>query len=519
MKWLKRIPFYPLVFALYPVLAMLAHNIAEVKPDVGWRALLVSPLLAGILWGSMNLILKDWRRSALLATLCLLVFFSYGYVYDALRGVQLAGIIIGRHRYLIAALVVMLGAGGWWLVCIKHDLDNLTPLYNLIAILLIAFPVFQLGSYSLRAAKAQSIPSDLSEPYRLKPPEGALPDIYYIILDMYARDDILKTEFGYDNMPFIQSLEKRGFYVARCSQSNYGQTSLSMASSLNMAYLSTLSNAFKPGNNDRTALVNFIKHSKVREELSALGYKTVSLSAFEPLKIEDADYYYTTNPEDLPKTGTTPLVNPFEAMLIRSTAVSVLMDLLPQAAGTLAQDVNYPFADHIQQQLYILSKLPDLPALQGPKFTLVHIQIPHPPFVFGPDGEIVTDPPPFPWVGPPIEPEYYHRIYTDQVTFINFRILSIVDQLIARSDPAPVIILQADHGTMSSSRLAIINAYYLGGHLSTGFYPGITPVNTFRLIFDRFFGGNYGLLDDRSYWSEYNTPYELVQVANNCQLH
>ncbi len=42
-----------------------------------------------------------------------------------------------------------------------------------------------------------------------------MPDIYYIILDAYTRDDILAGAYGLNNRPFLQELEERGFYPRR----------------------------------------------------------------------------------------------------------------------------------------------------------------------------------------------------------------------------------------------------------------------------------------------------------------
>ncbi len=71
-----------------------------------------------------------------------------------------------------------------------------------------------------------------------------LPDIYYIILDEYGREDKLRDEFGYDNTPFLRELTKRGFFVAKHSRSNYLQTDLSLTSSLNMRYLVSIEEDF-----------------------------------------------------------------------------------------------------------------------------------------------------------------------------------------------------------------------------------------------------------------------------------
>jgi hypothetical protein len=66
---------------------------------------------------------------------------------------------------------------------------------------------------------------------------GQMPDVYYIILDGYARGDVLEELYSFDNSDFIAALQARGFYVAEASQANYPQTAFSLASSLNMAYI------------------------------------------------------------------------------------------------------------------------------------------------------------------------------------------------------------------------------------------------------------------------------------------
>ena len=65
-----------------------------------------------------------------------------------------------------------------------------------------------------------------------------LPDIYYIIFDRYPRADSLKDFYDFDNSEFISYLETKGFYVASESNANYLKTAHSLASSLNVDYLS-----------------------------------------------------------------------------------------------------------------------------------------------------------------------------------------------------------------------------------------------------------------------------------------
>jgi len=51
------------------------------------------------------------------------------------------------------------------------------------------------------------------------------------------------------------------------------------------------------------------------------------------------------------------------------------------------------------------------------------------------------------------------------------------------------------------------NAYYLPHEGESILYDDVTPVNSFRLIFNYYFNGDYEILEDKSYWSESN-PFE-----------
>ena len=101
------------------------------------------------------------------------------------------------------------------------------------------------------------------------PQERRFPDIYYIILDGYARSDVMKSRFGFDNSGFLSHLESRGFYVARQSTANYCQTPLSLSASLNAVYLDELVQGDR--GRDQTALVGFIGKSNVVATLRPLG--------------------------------------------------------------------------------------------------------------------------------------------------------------------------------------------------------------------------------------------------------
>jgi hypothetical protein len=147
-----------------------------------------------------------------------------------------------------------------------------------------------------------------------------------------------------------------------------------------------------------------------------------------------------------------------------------------------------------------------LPATPGPIFVFAHIVSPHKPFVFGPNGEPVAE---------GIDEK---TAYRDQVTYLNSRILPLLQKIISNSPTPPIIIVQGDHGgieTAGEERMAILNAYYLPEGGNQILYETITPVNSFRLILNHYFGASYEALEDASYFSDYKSPFKYEIVPNS----
>jgi len=92
-------------------------------------------------------------------------------------------------------------------------------------------------------------------------------------------------------------------------------------------------------------------------------------------------------------------------------------------------------------------------------------------------------------------------------------VIPLVENIIHNSSTPPIIIIQSDHGAANASppeRMEILNAYYLPGGGNELLYQNISPVNTFRIIFNHYFGGDFDLLEDTSYHSEYGEVIEFI---------
>ncbi len=497
---------HPILFTAYPVIALLANNIEEIKVDIALRALLISCIMGYLLFSLLKYLLKDRLKAGISASAILVIFFSYGHLYNYLSAGNPLTMTLGRHRYLapVSILIGTLVVG--WVIRKGTNLRLINSTLNWIALAALLIPVYQIGSYEIRAQESHaSLDQNEERISALSLPDGQVPpDIYYIILDAYARDDTLLADHNLDNSPFLNQLREKGFFTARCSQSNYSQTQLSLASSLNMDYLPSLDSQYSPGNSSRVGIQDLIHNNLVRRALENLGYTTIAFeTGFKGTQWEDADLYFAPGHGVLDRMHITGRLNDFEVMLLETSAGLLITDAGGALPEIVQANLDNPRLIHRQRILYTIDKLHTLPAVPGPKFVFAHLVIPHPPYVFGSGGEF-TDYDIDADIG-----------YTNQIKFINDEFVKLIDDLINGSDVPPIILIQGDHGAIHSppsKRLLILNTYYLPGFDSDALDHNLSPVNSFRLVFNQYFGGDYDMLENNAYFSIYQKPYDLTLI-------
>lgn len=494
---LKRIPLAPFALAMFPILAMLASNAKEVSLSVVLRPLAVSLVVTLLLLILFRLILRQWDKAALVTSFLLVLFYSYGQVYHLLEGNPVAGIILGRHRYLMTLYAGVLIVGLWGLIFKLKNNSQILFIANVISLTLLAMPVVQLFIFSFQVSRQEhnAVQAAVQLDKPLEPKLQPLPDVYYIVLDSHTRNDALIEDYTVDNSTYLNEFRELGFYIADCSRSNYDYTQGSMVAALNMDYLTGLGPYLKELNSNDIWIL--LKQSRVRQLLENAGYKTVAFdTGYKWSRLEDADIYMSLGSESYSLQK----VNPFEAMLIKSSALLILTDSQNKLLRSQFKDINFPYSFHVNSQNFILEQLPQISKDPDPTFAFVHLLIPHVPFVFSSDGSIMSDPlfynGKLSW---PSDDEHLIQGYANQIEYIDQEMVEIVSTILAQSETPPIIVIHADHGLLDSNRYEILNAYYLPGDGIKDLYPNITPVNSFRIIFNNLFGTDYPLLPDVSY--------------------
>ncbi len=254
--------------------------------------------------------------------------------------------------------------------------------------------------------------------------------------------------------------------------------------------------------------------------LKPLGYEFVAFaSGYYSTEAKKADHFFSPGIS----------LDEFQATLSQTTPI-------PDVLKTVGSDI----LEHLHRGriLYTLDHLSDALEIDAPVFVFAHIIAPHPPFLFGPNGELRSSSAKTIFslndgnhlVHPNgLSADAYRGLYLDQLHYINQRIVTTLDQLLAHSDEPLIVILQGDHGPGSAlkwnnhqetdvrERHSILNAYLFPDQDYHSLYKGITPVNSFRVILNQYFGAGLGLLPDRSFFSTWGQPYTFIDVTGRVQ--
>jgi hypothetical protein len=485
------------------------------------RFLVLSIGFFSLLLFGFRVVLRDWEKAGFLSSLLSVLFYSFGHIAIALENWL-------HHRGIGFNVSVL--AWTWLLVFIMLSFlivqfrlpAKTTQLLNIISGILLVFSLSAIISFgdvnSDLNPHDEGILSQLrgeteAEASLLHVPSSELPDIYYIIFDGYVRSDYLKELYSYDNSSFINALEQRGFYIVSSSHSNYLNTNYSLNTSLNLMYFHEF-----PDRIFNKAKYNLLTNYVVNF-LQEYEYQIVVFdSGTGDTNNQDTDIFITPETTNSEERST---INAFEQFFLRTTMGLLffndqsLGNNLEKPKGLVRSNVNHELSIGRSRISYALTHLPDYSSKEGHYYLFSHIYLPHIPFLYGPDGEELSYHENLNLYWYDVEPENYIEYYTYQIDYLNHAVLDTIDMILTNSNKPVVIVLQSDHGDEKfldwdapttqgvSVRSAILNAIYYSDQVYDEFYPTMTPVNTFRVVFNHWFGTQYPLLFDKVFFHEH----------------
>jgi hypothetical protein len=498
------------------------RNLGQVSVSSVLAASLAGIAITAIMLWALRRLLRSSDVAAVIVAIMIAAFYAYGPLHDAVERISIqptaaqfiraSAILLAPHANLsLVFLLVCVGLA--WLIVrrMSRDSTRLTSACNVAAATLCTFLVARIAT----GAWQQHSPVLVQDAGEVKVGRttsvlGYNPDIYYIILDGYARADILKKYYGFDNSPFIGELERRGFSVNTNSLTNYYWTSVSLPSSLNYGYLQDIAAPLladpvtKSGTNGLGALAQLSRDNRAARFLRHRGYRFVHFQSSSPETVRNpfAD-------EEVKCAGRV-----FDDEYFRALAESSWL----QALGSLAR------TDLAQCHQLRLEALGDQAGRPGPKFVFAHLLPPHHPYLFDRDGNILKH------VTISNQFDYQARLwekksgYLEQLRYVNRTMIEVIDRIRADSERPPIIILQSDHGPnlregltpeeVQSIRLANFAAYLLPGAAANVIPGDCSPVNQFRYLFNHYFEAGLPILPHKSYLSGFRSPLDLREIES-----
>ena len=507
----------PISAAIFPILSFYKTNISDLSLNFIQNLLSYSIIGAFVFTLVIFLLVRDRNKSSLISTIFVLIFFSYGHLSDSLNNIlffQLPnGMVLGPDKLLLPIISILFLLISYKILIGKKSFLQIRSIINFSLLILIGYSIISIAQIEID--KKGTVYQNLPEQSDNFSTSSNAPDIYYIILDGYAREDVLNELYDYDNSEFISKLEKIGFFVADKSRSNYIHTYLSLPSSLNMRYLDELPEKYGKDPHEGTSARHLISQNEITKQLKTSGYKIINFASTWEGTDESFLSDITYKEDDYFKIlGKNVSLDETNIIFLQTTLFSPF--------------IKEVWGDALRSRtLSTLQKLPTIPHLEGNKFIMAHIITPHPPYVFDSQGNPVPGAE-FEMADEGIEKR---SKYLDQLKFISGQIIPVVEKIIENSPTKPIIVLQSDHGPASifgkreewlknyseegiKERSSILYAVYLPDQDYQQFYESVTPVNTFRIIFNKYFNQNYELFPDKTYYTSYEAIYDFKDITD-----
>ncbi len=473
----------PLLVVAYPILFLYGQNARILNLENLKLPLAASLLIIILAYVLFALFQRNPVTASLSAVTFVLLYYTYGFFYSRL--VKLDKFPV-THYTLLPLILVLAGYAGYLITFIKPVTAAAVQKVLMIvsAALLVLNAVIILPIEVQKAAPKQSlIPvTDVSASTGDK---NKYPDIYYIIFDEYVGFDAMK-EYWHDNYvdTFDAFLKQNHFFVARNSRTPTINTTSEMASRLNFHQYTEQDNP--------DMLMNLINNNKVMQIVKAHGYTTVSINMFyQDIR---ADYNYKIDSNQVGGLAS----DEFKQTFLNDTMLDAFNGYFEDADQATVRQ-----RDIIMNTLHQTENLDSVPS---PKFVYTHFLLPHTPFIFDANCNLL----------PPQAAEDWHY-YEGQYVCATKQAMRLISNLLANADPdnPPVIIVQSDEGArnlMSRTKdnivvngymenypgkynQYILNALYLPGFDTSKLPNDLPPIQTFQVVLNHYL--NAGVTIDK----------------------
>jgi hypothetical protein len=486
MKKLIAFPWYIIFLPVFFILHAYNTYFGLIPVPFVAKYLLYYLILAVVLYFIGWLLFRNRVKSGIFTISFLVIFFFFGSAYDFIQRIHLPGFLLS-YKFLVSLVLLIM-------VMLAVLLKRKAPPFKAHQFFLLLFSVLMLMELGICLfylfSNKQNDPAAKNSrmPVQLKAGSNQ-PDIFFIVFDEYTSSRALKKYFRFDNSLLDSSLEKMGFYISYGSKSNYSSTVMSMASTLNMQYFNK---PMENTDNDARSLLEgalSIRKSYLPALLEQLGYDIINYGLFDIGKHK--------------ARGPRPFLD-YEARALSLETLwgrirrDILWNLVVRMPGynpKMPGDKDYIERNQFNFQQFVkeLNK-----SSSNPRLVLSHLLLPRRPAYVDRNGNPrITSMEDF-------RDENHDSLYLEQLLYANKLIDSIANEAVKERQRPLVLIIEGDHGNRYASwgidirekHFMNLNAYYFSDKDYSGLYESISPVNSFRVVLNKYFNAGMPLLKD-----------------------
>ncbi len=200
------------------------HNLTSVEA-VAWYKYLNTTLIVAALAGALFTLLffvtkRDVPRAIAMTSVITLVLF----LWPGFSRLEALPSVLGPLA------VVLAPAGIIWIVA-KHGVRSRVAAFTLL------FASTLMLTNAAKVAQLLVLDPTIEEFVASETLEDSeRPDVLFILLDAYGRDDILSELYGFDNSPFLGDMRRLGFSVDHSASANYNRTYATVSSIMDLGY-------------------------------------------------------------------------------------------------------------------------------------------------------------------------------------------------------------------------------------------------------------------------------------------
>lgn len=533
-------PYYPFLLNFLFVLSIYQVNVNLVTFKTTLIPFFNGQVVTGITLVVFAVILRNIYSASLLSGLISVLALIYPFAVENLSSLWSARVYVLALASIISIVVILT-------VKSIRKVIKLTSIMNLFAVCALSVS----GVLTIFAVRSGASPVYNSEElkkivFNNPMPSHALnntafedlPDIVFMVLDGYGRQDILKDIYDFDNTPFIEFLKNNSFYVAEKSRSNYTFTMLSIASAFNGAYITTNSVVLKTL--DYALLDKTFAQSAFSELLSGNNYN-IALTYSADRKLLEIQNKRAQKPK---------WARDFDSMNFNNLVSRRLAWKIPFALQTFVANI-YNFPSNLYYRFIKaewthsarietgINQMADYPLGKSkqPTFIYSHIIAPHPPFVFSssfPESETSSYNEANMWrASRKADSKDYQIGYSEHLQKLN-KIMerAITSRISNKGERDLVFVLISDHGPASEfdfndientnqrERVSNLCAVYSSAGDYEGFYQSMTPINLVRLITEKYLCKEpLPLLRDRSFVSGWHNKFLFLEYIEKITVN